>query len=249
MKHVLSVCAACAMSVVPAAAQDAQWLGEGSLSAGYTTGNTETTDLGLGLDLARETQVWKTSLEAVADFGETDGVETRNRWFLAGQLDRQINDRLYGFVRASHERDQFSGFDSRSFLGGGLGYEILAGEPTSWSVEAGPGLKIDEVKRRVTTDEDGNARIVSATTQESFSVVGASNFAHEFNENVGFTNETSLLYAEESTQLGNIAAVTADLTDALSARVSFEVRHDTDPPANFEATDTATRVSLVYTFQ
>ena len=38
-------------------AQDADengWSGEGSLSAGVTTGNTETTDLGLGVDATRK---------------------------------------------------------------------------------------------------------------------------------------------------------------------------------------------------
>ena len=249
MKLFYPFCAAMVFSAVPALAQDGKWTGEGSFSAGYTTGNTETTDLGLGLDLARETQVWKTSLEALADFGETDGVETRNRWFLAGQLDRQINDRLYGFGRVSYEQDEFSGFDSRTFVGGGLGYEILTGERTSWSVEGGPGLKIDEVREIVTTDADGNPQVIPAMTEESFSVIGASNFAHSFNENVAFTNDTSVLYAEESTQVGNISAITADLTGALSARFSFEVRHDTNPPPGFEDTDTATRVSLVYKFQ
>ena len=34
-------------------ATSAKWSGEGSLSAGTTTGNTETTDFGLGLDISR----------------------------------------------------------------------------------------------------------------------------------------------------------------------------------------------------
>ncbi|MEL6757060.1 MAG: DUF481 domain-containing protein, partial [Pseudomonadota bacterium] len=70
----------------------------------------------------------------------------------------------------------------------------------------------------------------------------------QFNDNVGFTNDTTVLYAETSTQIGNIAAITASLTDTLSARVSFEVRHDTDPVEGFENTDTISRVSLVYGF-
>ena len=37
-----------------------------------------------------------------------------------------------------------------------------------------------------------------------------------------------------------------NLTGALSARASYDVRHDTDAPAGFEKTDTVTRVSLVY---
>jgi putative salt-induced outer membrane protein len=250
-KSVVCACAAMALMECSGFAQeneDARWTGEGSLSAAYTTGNTTTNDLGASLNLARETQVWKASLEAFADFGETDNVETRNRWFLAGQLDRQINDRLYGFGRVSYEKDEFSGFDSRVFAGGGLGYQILADEPTTWSIEGGPGIKIDKIANRIAIDENGNEIAIPSTTEESVSVIGASNFVHAFNENVSFSNNTDILFAEESTQLANIAAITAKLTQSLSARASFETRHDTNPPPGFEDTDTATRLSLVYAF-
>ncbi len=63
-----------------------------------------------------------------------------------------------------------------------------------------------------------------------------------------FTNVTDMLYAQESTQLGNSTAITASLTDSLSARVSFDVRYDTNPPRGFEDTDTATKIAVVYGF-
>lgn len=240
-KTLTTLAAGLIMTAGPAVAQDAAWTGEGAFNAGVTSGNTDTTDLGLGLSLARETQVWKTALDAQADFGETDGEETKNRIFLAGQLDRQINDRLYGFGRVSYETDEFSGFENRTFIGGGLGYQVIESDATTWSLEGGPGLRVDEVRAftvdDVTTPEE---------TVESFSVFAASNFAHAFNENVSFTNDTDVLAAEETTQIINVTALTAKLTDAFSARVSLDVRHDTDPPIGFESTDTATRIALVY---
>ena len=228
-------------ATLPAMAEAPKWTGEGGLSAGVTTGNTETTDFGMAIDIARQTQIWKASLEAQADFGETDGEETKNRAFLAGQIDRQMNDRMYGFGRLSYEVDQFSGFDSRLFLGGGLGYEVLNGGRSVWTVEGGPGLKVDERKSRVEDDV-----VIPAETVESVSLFAASNYSFQFNENVVFTNDTDMLYAQESTQLVMISALTAKLTDALSVRVSFDVRHDTDPPVGYTSTDTATRLSLVY---
>lgn len=236
---------------LPVHAQDAAengWSGEGSLSAGVTTGNTETTDLGLGVDVARVMDVWTIGLQASADYGETDGAETKNRVFLGTNLDRQINDRLFGFGQLSYERDEFSGFESRAFIGAGLGYEVLNGDVTQWTVRGGPGLKIDEIEAVLDTTTVPATVISEATTEESFGATAQSNFAHQFNDNVAFTNDTSVLYAETSTQVGNIAALTATLTDTLSARVSFEVRHDTDPVQGFESTDTISRVSLVYGF-
>jgi len=236
---------------LPAHAQDetsAGWSGEGSLSAGVTTGNTETTDLGLGVDVAREMGLWKIGLKASADYGETDGSETKNRIFLGTNLDRQINDKLFGFGQLSYERDEFSGFESRTFIGGGLGYEVLGGDITNWTVRGGPGLKIDEINAVLDATTVPATVVSEAMTEESFGATAESNFSHLFNDNVAFTNDTTVLYAETSTQIGNIAALTATLTDTLSARLSFEVRHDTDPVDGFEATDTISRVSLVYGF-
>lgn len=237
---------------LPAHAQDEDasngWSGEGSLSAGTTTGNTETTDIGLGLDVSREMKLWTIGLKATADYGETDGEETKNRIFLGTNLDRQINDRLFGFGQLTYERDEFSGFDSRTFIGGGLGYEILNGDATQWTVRGGPGLKIDEIEAVLDTSVVPATIITPAMTEESFGATAQSAFAHGFNENVKFTNDTSVVYADTSTQIGNITALTASLTNALSARLSFEVRHDTDPVDGFEATDTISRVSLVYGF-
>lgn len=227
-----------------AMAQDPVWTGEGSFGAGFTTGNTETSDYGLGLKGAREAGEWKASAEALADYGKTDGVESKNRAFLAGQLDRSFGERTYTFGRVSYERDQFSGFDSRSFAGLGFGHRILTGETTAWSIEGGPGIKMDEIAETVLP----GPVIVPGDTQTSFSVIGASKFAHSFNENVKLTNDTSALYAETSTQWTNSLAATAALTRGLSARFSVDLRYDTEPPQGFEQTDTATRVSLVYAF-
>ena len=52
------------------------WSGEAAFSAGYTTGNTETTDLGLGIDVAREQGVWTYEFVAEGDYGEQDGAES-----------------------------------------------------------------------------------------------------------------------------------------------------------------------------
>jgi putative salt-induced outer membrane protein len=214
-------------------AQKSTWTGEGAFNAGFTTGNTETTDIGLGVKLARELGAWKASLDASADFGETNSVETRNRFLLGGQLERQFNDRLFGFGRVSYEQDKFSGFETRTFLGAGVGYLVLDREATKWTVEGGPGFRIDELAG-------------SGATEESFAVRGASSFSHKFNDAVTFTNDTTVTWADVSTQTTNVAAVTAKLTDKLSGRLSFDVRNDSNPPAGFEQTDTATRVGIVY---
>ncbi|MGB3625251.1 MAG: DUF481 domain-containing protein [Henriciella sp.] len=239
--------ATASLIAAPAALGEDGWTGEGSFSAGYTTGNTETSDLGLALKLNREQGLWTYTGEAAADYGETDSVETKNRYRLAAEADRQLGDKLFGFARTSYEQDEFSGFDSRFFAGVGLGYPLIETERTNWSVQGGPGIKIDEVRQTVRM-VNGVPTVIPASTEQSFSVIGSSAFSHDVNEAVKVSNNTEIIYAQESTQVGNIIALTAALTDTFSARFSFDVRHDTNPPAGFEPTDTVTRASLVYAF-
>lgn len=226
-------------AAAPALAQDAVWAGEGSFGAGFTTGNTDTSDLGLGLKLGRKTGDWTLSFQALADYGKTDGVETKNRIFGSAQADRDFSERLYGLGRVSYERDEFSGFESRAFAGVGVGYRVIVSEPTKWAVEVAPGVRYDDIRGTLLAPGD---------SETGFSVIGASKFAHAFNDNVKLTNDTTVTWADASTQIVNTLAVTAALTGALSARASYDVRHDTDAPVGFEKTDTVTRVSLVYAF-
>lgn len=245
MRIVTLLCAAFFISA-PIATADVTdgWSGEGSFSAGTTSGNTDTTDLGLGLDLTRKVGDWAVGVNAAADFGETDGVETKNRTFLAGNVDRDINEKLFVFGQTSFEKDEFSGFENRVFLGAGAGYRVYDNEQLSWELRAAPGYKLDEIREVLS----GSVVTTPGETVESFAVLGASEFNWQLNDNVSISNSTDAIYAEESTQLGNTLALTASLTSTLSARVSFDVRHDTSPPEGFESTDTATRISLVYKF-
>jgi len=172
-----------------AVAQDNDgWSGEAAFSAGYATGNSETTDLGLGIDVARKQGVWTYQFVADGKYGEQDGAESQNRYLLSGDVDRQLNDKLFAFGRTSNEVDQFTGLGSRTFVGGGLGYHIYDSEQTKWTVRAGPGVKIDQVHFPV-----GAALMVPTDTVSSFGAVARSALGHKRNDNVKFTNETGVM--------------------------------------------------------
>ncbi|MEM9668583.1 MAG: DUF481 domain-containing protein [Pseudomonadota bacterium] len=248
----LQVVAAAALALAaPSFAQDEEeepkgWTGEGSLGAGITTGNTDTVDLAVGLKGAKETETWKYSGEAGYDYGEVEGDATRNRWFVAGQIDRTFGERIFGFTRVTYEQDDFSGFDTRLFVGFGLGYRIFKGKRLRWTVEAAPGYRRDEVADIL--DLGPPPTIIEGGIENNFAARGSSAFAYDFNENVTFTNDTNVVWTDLSNQTINTTALNAGLTDRITARISFEVRNDTNPPDSFVNTDTATRLSIVYGF-
>ena len=253
MKYIICAAMGAALSgfVLAAHADDERvegWSGEGALSAGATSGNTDTSDVGLTFDVDHITGKWDYGFQGQFDYGEQDGLESRNRAFLGTNIDYTISDRVFSFARASYEVDQFTGFDSRSFVGGGLGYRFLGLDPVTWVVRGGPGVKVDEIKRVVTTDDLGAPLILPAETVTSVGFVGKSKFAWALNDKVELSNNTDILYAEESTQITNGLALTAQINGSLSARFGFDTRYDTNPPDGYETTDTATKIGVVYKF-
>ena len=131
-------------------------------------------------------------------------------------------------------QDGFSGFDNRYFVGLGIGYQLVDGDAASWRLEGGPGYKIDE-------ETDGDIT-------ESFGAQAGSDIKFGLNDRVALTNDTDVLYSDTSTQYRNVISITADLMGNLKGRVSYDIRHETDPRDGFKATDAATKVSLVYKF-
>ncbi|MBY9068515.1 DUF481 domain-containing protein [Hyphomonas sp. WL0036] len=246
MRIILAVMAAASAIALPASGEMGRWSGEGAFSAGLNTGNTQTSDLGISVQMERESQIWRNRFELTADYGTTEGAETKNRLYFDAGADRILNDDLFAFGRLSHEINEFSAFESRTFAGSGIGWLVFDEEsPANWSIEGGPGIRVDRLRE---TLSETPLEIVPAQTQETVSLIAASKFGYTFNDAVKFGNDTNMIYADTSTQVGNKSTLTALLTKSLSARVSFEVRHDSDPKTGFEETDTATRMSIVYAF-
>lgn len=238
---------AAALITAPAFAQTAppapKWTGEGALSAGYTTGNTQTTDGGLAINAKHAGGLWTEAGDFAADYGKTNKVESKNRLAASGQVDRIFSDRWNGYTRLTWERDEFSGFDNRYFAGLGLSYKAWDTPQTAWILEGGPGYKIDEVRATIATPTTPAAL---AMTERSFGARAGSNLRYAFNDRVALTDSSEVVYSTTSMQLSNGLALTAELMGNLSARISLDVRRDTSPPAGFKATDTATKFSLVY---
>lgn len=244
MNKLLAVIAFGAVVAAPAFAQDPpkEWTGEGAFNAGVTQGNTHTTDLGAGLKLKHTSGKWAESGELSGDYGKIDGVETKNRIFAAGQVDYSFSEKWSAYGRGTVEHDEFSGFDNRYYLGVGVGYQVIKTDAMQWDVQGGVGYKVDEVQARIVSP----TVTVPKSTEESVGVQAGSRFKYKINDKVALTNDTDVVYSDTSTQTRNVIALTVDLMGNLQARVSYDIRNESDPPIGFKATDTATKFSLVY---
>ncbi|NNC36015.1 MAG: DUF481 domain-containing protein [Acidimicrobiales bacterium] len=234
------ITAALAAILVPtlaSAQSDNGWAGEASLTGSKTTGNTETTDIGLGLKLAKEGEKWSHKFKALADYGESSGVNNKQRLALGYQIDRNISERMYVYGNADYFNDDFGAFKDGYFLGTGLGYKAVLPEPIGWNLEGGLGFRSQSEQEP------------SVITTEELALRGFSDFDYKFNDAVSLYNDTEIIYSSSDTYIWNEIGLTAQLMGNLAARASFRVDNHSNVPVGREKTDTITRFGVVYTLK
>ncbi len=217
------------------------WSGEAGASLNYKTGNTESTDIGIGIKLNKEIGNWSHLVKFIYDYGKSQSIKTKDRLFLGYEPKRKINEKFYIYGDATYEKDKFQGYDYRTFLGAGIGYTLIDDGKTYWAIQGGPGWRRDSY--------------LLNKTKDYFSIKATNYYKYTFNEFVSFTNDTSVVWTKGNTQLINDANINAKLMGNLSARFGFLVEYNTKPPYTSliplirkKKTDTTTRITLVYSF-
>ncbi|MEP3653451.1 MAG: DUF481 domain-containing protein [Litorimonas sp.] len=227
---------------VPSFAQDATgWSGEVGLNGARTTGNNDTTNLGLAFKLNNRGSDWRHSLAGSADYGSNQSVTNKRRYRLGYKIGRDIAPRVYGFANADYYSEDFGAFKHGYYLGGGAGYSILVDEPSQWRVEAGAGFRSQKA-RLAPNDPSG----LSSRLEEFASARLFSDFEHKFNEGVSLTNDTELFYSDIDTFFINEVGVNSRMFGDLALRASLRVEAHTDVPDGREEVDTISRIGIVY---
>jgi len=212
---------AAAMLVATAGTAQAQitegWSGEASLTGSKTTGNTDTTDIGLGLKAQKEDGVWRHKFKALADLGRADGITNKKRYNLGYQIDRDFTDRLYGYGNADYFSDDFGAFKQGYFVGGGLGYKAILPEPLSWNLEGGLGYR-SQKSRIIDNDILTNPLGLASDRENEIAIRGFSDLDWVLNENVSVYNDTEIIWSSSDTYIWNEIGITATLAGNLAAR-------------------------------
>jgi len=209
--------------------------GEASLGLSATSGNTEEQAFAAGFSMdAKPGEDWLHHVDFTSDFARRSGETTKERYLGNYELSYFIWEKGYVYGLFNGEHDAFSGFDYRLSESIGLGYQVIGTDSTEWSIEGGPGV-------RQTKPVDGDL-------EHEVLFVANSDFSHNFTKNLLATNRTTVFAGSDRTTIRNIIAFETEVLTALTARLSFEVKHDTNVPEGREKTDTLSKVTLVYPF-
>jgi len=210
------------------------WTGNGELGAFRSSGNTNNTGITVGAKLTKEGEKWRWNFRAIADFQRTNGVTTKEQYLAAIEPNYKINDRLYAYGLGQYERDRFQGFSARYSASAGLGYQVIDNEKTKLAVKAGPAFR--------------QTNFLGGGSQSSLAGLAGLDFAYQISPNLKFTENATAYIESANTTLTSETALEAKLSSSLSARLSYLVEYDSNPPFGAVGTDTLSRITLVYGF-
>ena len=210
------------------------WTTKLEIGGSIKTGNTDEQAFTASVDVDRETPKWDHDLNLTVDRKAESGELTTDRYFLAYSVQRKFSQRFYAVGVLWGERDPFAGYDYRISESLGLGYRVIDAPNLKFRLEAGPALR--------------QAEYLGDDHQNTLAARGAGYLTWRLSPRLEFTQSlVSYLEAKNSTLLA-ASALTTKLEGNISAKASYEVRHEADPPAGRQKTDTTSRLTLLFGF-
>ncbi|MFQ3595393.1 MAG: DUF481 domain-containing protein [Sphingomonadaceae bacterium] len=209
------------------------WKGRVSVGGALATGNTDTKNLALGINMVRDGLSWRHRLEANADIQRSAGTTDQERLLAAWQSDWKLSDALYVYGRFGYERNFDAGIARRFIESAGMGWSALRRPRMTWDLEAGPALQ--------------QTKYFDGRTEDGFAFRGASRFGWDLTPTTRLTNDTFLL-ANGASALNNTLAISTRLWRALSVGVSFTLLWEAEPAEDLRSTSTVSRFTIGYDF-
>jgi putative salt-induced outer membrane protein len=220
------------------------WSGRGEVGGFLSTGNTEEMGGTASLTMQRDGIDWQHRLRLAADYRRSNGVTTREQLLAQYEPRFQINRRLFAFGLAQFERDSLQGFSARYAGSGGLGYRVVDTDELEFSIKAGPAYRVTRFNSGATT-----SRIAGLLGADfDWQITDLLKFTQDANATAETGGEVLLIVDGSNTSLTAVSGLEAGLSSSLTARVSYTVEYDSNPPAGSVGTDTLTRFTLIYGF-
>ncbi|WP_226635635.1 YdiY family protein [Novosphingobium profundi] len=210
------------------------WKGQVELGGFRNTGNTNNFGVTGGMKFDRQGIKWQHTITASANYQETEGRTTNNKYVFAYQPRYTLHEGYFIYSRAQYEKDPISGFDNRFSLSGGLGRRLINTSAMTLSVEAGPAMRVIDY-----VDQPGDTQ---------YSALMSLDFAWKLNETVKLSQVASGYVSTENNTFTSLTALETAMTDHIKLKLSYNFEHETSPATGTLKTDTTSSFSLVYGF-
>jgi hypothetical protein len=121
----------------PPADGGAAYAGHATVSAAYTSGNTESERLYADAELTARARGYRWSLSGKIEQREDPVLGDNTAWLAGGNYDHFFDERRFAYARTSAEHDESKDIDLRTALGAGYGVQLYETARVQLSVRAG----------------------------------------------------------------------------------------------------------------
>lgn len=204
------------------------------LGAVFTSGNTDEENLRVGADFGASREDWSYSAEFDGRRSSTNDELTAERFYLVGSTRYSYNEDDFAQLRASHERDEFSGFEQQSDVVASYG-QLLLSDRENMTLDYTVGAGIRHV-------DDGLERNNEAVFRVS------SNYTWDLNDNARLVQEISSDSGSSARITRSVSSIESDVLGNMSLRFSVRLRHQSRVATDREKLDTETSMTVVLRF-
>ncbi len=210
------------------------WRGRAELGGFISSGNSDVTGLAAIIDLTREGPRWRNKVRLQADYQESNGTVSRERYLTAYEPNYKVGDRTYLYGAVQAESDRFLGYDSRFSASAGGGFGAIRSPGLTVDLELGPAFR--------QTD------FADHRTESALAARGRVDLDWRLTPAVTLSQDASAYLQDVNSTVASTTALGARLFGPLSAQLSYAVQYESTPTDGRRTTDTTSRASLVYSF-
>jgi putative salt-induced outer membrane protein len=211
--------------------------GTGELSFVNTSGNSETSTVGLGGSLIYRPSPWVIdSKVAFVRTAASDVVNARS-FAAATRLSRDLTARMSVFAQYDYLNSPFAGISQRHTVAGGVSFKAIDNAKQILHVDGGVGYASETPV--------GRARTSTAT------ILGGAGYKWKISDTSEFTEDARIvesLSTGDDWRFDNAAALTAKVTSKVSLKLSHLTHVVNLPTPGFKKTDTIASAALVAKF-
>ncbi len=226
-----------AISFAEDGAQEANWVGSVLLSLVDTRGNTKNQSAALDVNAVLLQGTNRHTAKAYWLYSDNEGVLTERKAGASWQYDYLAGEDYYYTTSAALETDDRADLDLRYRLGAGFGYDVVKGDATQFSVEAG----LNYISESFSDGSDNSVVAVNLGYDLDYAINDKAKFTQSFDIYPAIDDLKDVYARLES-------RITHRLSGTMEAAISSVFDWDNTPAAGAERRDHRLMISLGWSF-
>ena len=227
------------------------------------TGNTDDETFALDANLKKEWEKHIANVKITAQYGEENGIETKNKWLIELQYDYKFTETFAFNYLLGYKDDSFSTYDYQFYTGPGAKYIPIKSDTQNLDLSANILYAEDKLMDVYTYDVagtptidpypylNGGTKSATGATRDYAAYRAALNYDLQMLENLKFTQE--LNYRGDFDDSDNYfvyskSGLSTKISDYLSAGITYTVDYVNIPAPDKETTDSTFTASLIINY-